>query len=272
MVSKLSWFFNETRKRSPVLWNLIVVQLVFISISIVGIFLDPRLIKSGISPWQKPIIFDTSVIIYVVSMIWVVSELPKDLNRKYSRGIALSLLIVTSFIIVQSVRGVKTVFTFSDPLNSTIFVIFGLAIALNTFLLFKISFYMNREANAHIPPIYKRGIQLGLWAVIIGSLIGHAVYFSSIHFDLLARIATDDAKLSSLSLYSRFGGLRIAHSLGLHGLQLFMFLGAAFQFRGGKVDEQRAINILNRLFKIVMIVMALMLLWATLGISYLSKG
>ncbi len=271
MTSRFRWFFSETKRRSPPLAILIVVQLIYIAISCVGFLVDSRTIKNGVSPWLKPIIFDSSVIIYALSMIWVLSELPKNLNLKFSKQMAISLFIVTTFIGVQSIRGVKTVFNISDPVNSTIFAIFGMAIAWNTYLLFRTALYMSRDTNLKIPPLYKRGLVLGLYSICIGSLIGHAVYFASIHFNLLVRIPSSVERLPSLTLESRLGSLRIAHSLGLHGLQIFMILGAILQRFDKSVSDKISLKTLNLLFAMMMISMAAMVIWAAFGIPLFAE-
>lgn len=258
---------------SPALFWLLVTQLTFILCSVVMIGLDPRKLSTGASPWLKPIIFDTSVIVYAASMIIVTAKLVKPIGPSFARQIAVSLFIVTGFIFIQAIRGVRTIFSVSDPINSTIFAIFGLAIAWNTYVLFRIARIFSKEDSPLVLEMraeLRHGIKLGLYTIFIGSLLGHAIYFASPLTHLGLRLPDVVGRLPSMNLISRIGSLRVAHSLGLHGLQIFLVLGWLFSIRFPQITPETKRTLMTALFGFILFVKTSLVIWAVWGIPIAS--
>lgn len=265
--------FRDFRLLSPPLFYLILVQTFFIACSAIMIFFDPRKLSTGASPWLKPIIFDSSVIFYAASMIFVLSRLTKPVNLGISKQVSASLFIVTSFIFIQAIRGVRTIFSMDDPINSTIFGIFGTAIAWNTYLLIRTARIYADPDSPHvlqIPVELRQGIKLGLFSIVIGSLLGHLIYFASPIANLGLRLPEVFGRLPSINFQSRIGSLRAAQSLGLHGLQILMILGAWLAFRVPRLSSNAKLKLLNAVFLAIMLVIFGIVIWAVWGIPFAS--
>jgi hypothetical protein len=268
-------FFGGFRLLSPPLFYLILIQAFFIACSAVMIVLDPRTLSTGASPWLKPIIFDSSVIVYAASMVFALSKLARPVNLNISKQVSASLFIVTGFIFIQAIRGVRTIFSVNDPINSTIFGIFGVAIAWNTYLLIRTARIYADPKSPQVLPMpaeLREGIKLGLFSIVIGSLLGHLIYFASPIANLGLRLPDVFGRLPSISFQSRIGSLRAAHSLGLHGLQILMILGAWFAFRAPRLSSDTKMKILRTTFLLIMLVMFGIVIWAVWGIPFASAN
>lgn len=256
------WLLHETKTKNPLLWRVILLQLFFIGTALLALPFDERTVR-GVSPWLKPIKFDLSILIYTASMIWVIAELPQKRAQWVSKILAAIMVVVTTVVQLQAFRGAKTHFHALDPLNlnSASFVILGVAIACNTALLIYLSYIFLRTKNLMNSGAAQKATAYGLVAIVCGSMVGHYIYFLALGTSLSVR-APASPSFFGLDPYTRVGALRVAHGVGLHGLQFFLIIGALF--RTGKIDgtKPRAQSLLNYALFFVLFAIAALVIWA----------
>ena len=128
---------NSLRQRFTLLerWSPLLVQMALVCgllllVSLLGLALDERVI-TGAPAWLKPSKFGISTTIYLLSLAWMVQDLPqtRSLRRATSTiawGIALEMLLIS----VQAARGTTSHFNVDTSLDGAIFSTMGLAIAM----------------------------------------------------------------------------------------------------------------------------------------------
>lgn len=197
-------------------------HLALAALFFVGLFVDQRLIL-GINPWIKPLKFASSIAIYLVTIALFISYLPEHGKslRWVSMIIAVTLIIEIIAISLQALRGTTSHFNVATPFDGAVFTIMGIAITINT-LMAGIVLYNCFTHPPEMTPSYLWGIRLGLVVFILGSVQG---------FQMASRLshtvgAPDGGPgLPILNWSTQFGDLRVAHFIGLHGLQVIPLIG-----------------------------------------------
>ncbi|WP_373520047.1 hypothetical protein [Aquiflexum sp.] len=159
--------------------------------------------------------FAISIGVFVWTMAWLVYELPqKSKVKKIELIIILVLSIEQVIIIGQAARGEMSHFNISSILNAVLFQIMGIAILINTIMVFW-AFLLFRKVDT-LPKGYKIGIQIGMVVFIIASLEGYLMASNLRH-----TVGAEDGQegLYFLNWAKTYGDLRIFHFLGLHALQ-----------------------------------------------------
>lgn len=215
-------FFSDLLAKQPLLIWTAIAHLVLAIFFFIGLFVDQRLIL-GINPWIKPLKFAVSIAIYLVTIALFINYLPEyGRSLKWvSLVIAVTLIIEILAISLQALRGTTSHFNISTPLDGAIFSIMGFAIAINSLMAAIVLFkYFTQPPD--LTPSYLWGIRLGIVVFILGSLQG---------FQMASRLAhtvgapDGGPGLPILNWSTQFGDLRIAHFIGLHGLQVIPLVG-----------------------------------------------
>jgi hypothetical protein len=178
-------------------------------------FFDERILF-GISVWSKPMKFAISIVVFSWTMAWFLHELPQKVKvKKIAWGIILMLSLEQVIIIGQAARGEMSYFNVSSLLNAILFQIMGIAILINTIMVFW-AFLLFRKVDS-LPLGYKLGIQLGMLIFIVASLEGYLMAANLSH-----TVGAPDGQegIFFLNWAKSYGDLRIFHFLGLHALQV----------------------------------------------------
>lgn len=214
--------WQELLTRQPLLAKVAVSHLALIPFALILLLIDTRAV-AGENPWIKPLKFDLSIAIYTLTMAWVLGPLSDALKTSVSRRIAAAMWIETFIIALQAARGVRSHFNVAAPFDMVCFQLMGLAILYNTWQIGRVlRAYLSADA-AHIPASQRRALQLGLISLLIGSVLGG---YMSGHMGHAVGVADGGPGLPLVNWSTRGGDLRIGHFLGLHGIQLLIFLQA----------------------------------------------
>ncbi len=203
------------------------IQIVMLLFSVVALPLDHRVIL-GLNPWIKPMKFEISVILYLLTITLMLYGLGQDGAWRRTRlwlgwGFMLCMTFENGIIAEQSLRGVRSHMNYATVLDALLFAVMGLLIALNTALVaILLAFWCFAKTRTEVTVTW--GVRLGLLMLLLGSMEGVYMVQHGAH--------TVGAKDGSLGLpfvnWSRgFGDLRVAHFFALHSLQLLPLIGLA---------------------------------------------
>ena len=243
------------------LFNLVVFHLLLVLVTIPGVFLDSRLV-TGVNPWIKPIKFDISVVIYASTMAWVLQYLSLDDAKKIGRRIAMCLLIEIVLIYLQAARGVPSHFNIANPFDGIVFSLMGLFIAYNTYLIFKTLRLFSKSKALIEEAALRLSSQYGLISLLVGSLMGG--YMSSRRGHSVGG-PDGGPGIPLLNWSTQFGDLRVAHFVGLHGIQIFLVLGYLLYVNREKLTPARQRVVLHLSFAVFTIFNVALFMQALLG-------
>ena len=218
-------FARELYRRDPLLavvgWSHIVALVAVVAIAP----FDDRLIL-GINPWVKPSKFLISIGIYLWTLAWFMPYLraPGWMTRLISVGVSAMMLLESGCIVLQSVRGVRSHFNDASVFDQAVFGLMGLGIALNTVLLAVLAVLLFVRYDRTLPRPYLWAVRLGVMLILAGSAEGAVMVVNGAHS---IAVADGGAGLPYVNWSTEGGDLRVAHAIGLHGVQvlpLFAFV------------------------------------------------
>ena len=201
-------------------WN--ATQLV---LSLAALPFDRRLIL-GLNPWIKPMKFEISLIIYLLTLALLFRVLGEDghwqmQRRRMNWGIGVAAAVEITLIALQSARGVTSHMNYTSRFNGLVFAVMGVFIAINTVLLAELLWLFCRT-RLRRPAAEVWGIRLGLTMILAGSLEGVWLVIHGAH-----TVGAPDggAGLPFVNWSTAHGDLRVAHFFALHALQLLWGAG-----------------------------------------------
>src|ERR1700740_286917 len=116
---------------NPALTILAATTLITFVATLLGVFVDPRVI-TGAPAWLKPAKFAISVSIYCFTFVWMLGfvENRPRLVRLVANVTAGSLIVEMVVILTQAARGTTSHFNQTTPLNTALWFTMGAFIAL----------------------------------------------------------------------------------------------------------------------------------------------
>ncbi len=202
----------------------ILFHLVLLAGALAALPFDHRTIL-GLNPWIKPIKFDLSVLIYLITAGALLAGLGRFARRRAAIGwgIAVAMVVEDTIISAQSLRGVRSHMNFATVRDAVAFAVMGLFIALNTVLLgWLLALYC--AGRTRWPAAVAWGVRLGLGVMIAGGLEGMLMVAHGGH---TVGAADGGAGLPFVNWSVSHGDLRAPHFLALHALQAMPLLGWA---------------------------------------------
>lgn len=192
------------------------ISLVLFVLTAILTLVDPTEIL-GINRWIKPMKFFISIAIFLWTMALYFEQMPSR-NALFNK---LSWLMIAIFVVEmvviagQPLRMKTSHFNTGTPLDGALFAAMGLAIAMLTLIVAYVMILFFRS-DLNLPPAVAWGLRLGLIVMLLGSLQGGYMSTQMGH----AVGVTDGGAGLPIANWSTTGGdLRVAHFLGLHGLQ-----------------------------------------------------
>jgi len=231
---------SEVWRRNPPLVALVLAMLVLAAIALLGLAVDPRVI-TGAPAWMKPLKFAVSIAIYAATLLWMLTFIPDRprLVAAISWGLFLGFGLEMVLIVMQVLRNTTSHFNVATPFDAAVFTAMGAAISAMWLLNVIVAFLLVRRRFAEAPIVW--GVRLGLLAGLLGlaaaflmtqptpeqdSLIA-ATGSSSIVGAHAVGAADGGPGLPVVGWSTEGGDLRVAHFVGLHGLQILPLLGLA---------------------------------------------
>ena len=189
--------------------------------SLAGLLLDTRQVL-GINPWIKPIKFEISVILFVWTMAWILEHAPRaeKARRWISWLITVAMVVEMTVVVTQAARGTLSHFNRETRLDDAAFGVMGMFIMVNTVAV-AWTLWLYR-ATPELPPAVTWGVRLGLVLMLMTSAEGMVMIQNQAH---TVGAADGGPGLPFLNWSTRFGDLRPAHFVGMHGIQLLPLAG-----------------------------------------------
>jgi len=206
---------------------IINLHLAMIPVLLLLAWLDPREL-AGANVWWKPVKFFVSVAIYLVTVRYLLQWTTGRARSWIGYGIAITMTGENAAIAGQAWRGVPSHFNEASPFDALVFALMGVLILINTLLLAWLFMWHCRN-RVPTGAGQRWGIRWGIFATLFASAIGGLMIAHQGH---TFGAPDGGTGLPFLNWSSRAGDLRIAHFLGMHGLQLLPLLGWAVDRSG----------------------------------------
>ncbi|SMD09179.1 hypothetical protein [Rhizobium sp. RU36D] len=208
------------------------LQLGLMLPSLIAVFIDERTLN-GISMWSKPLKFQTSLIVLLGTLVWLLPLI--DPLARAARGLRLAALIAALtaageilYITIQAARGRASHFNADTAFEATAYSVMGAGATLLVLSSMVFGLYLLARPAADA----RAGLRLGGgWGLIIGSILtlitafvlGSGAIDGPGHW--VGGIKTDIGGLPLFG-WSRSGGdLRVPHFFATHIMQALPLLG-----------------------------------------------
>ncbi len=192
-------------------------------INLLGLATDHRII-TGVPAWLKPAKFAVSTAIYAATLAWLLTKI--DVWPRFTKLAgdltAGALVIEIGIINLQAWRGTTSHFNFTTPVNASLFGIMGIAIAILWLASAGLFAALLRQPFAN--KSFGWSLRLGMLITVLGSALGGAMLNPKLGHTTIIGAHTVGAPdggpgLAGTGWSREHGDLRIAHFMGLHGLQ-----------------------------------------------------
>jgi hypothetical protein len=213
--------FRDLFKWSPSLAVAGWIHVALLVGALIAFPLDDRLVL-GINPWVKPLKFDVSSLLFLWTMAWYLGQLsPTKKSRTLGWAMAISLVVENLIITGQSLRGTTSHFNNASVLDAVLFAVMGMFIVVNTVAAAWTLVCYYREGPP-LSPAVLMGARLGLLLFLLSSAVGGMMVANGAH-----TIGGPDGGpgLPFLTWSTKYGDLRWAHFIGMHGLQVLPLAG-----------------------------------------------
>jgi len=206
-------------------WNVALLVL-----SVAALPFDHRRIL-GLNPWVKPIKFEISVIIFLLSMGALLAALGRRgewprTRRWMAWGFGVAMIVENTIIAMQSLRGVRSHMNIATVFDGVAFGVMGVFIAFNTVLVgLLLALYLRTAARegTGLPHAVTWSIGLGLAVMLAGSFEG--VFMIVRYWGHTVGAKDGGPGLPFVNWSTQHGDMRVAHFFALHALQAFVLAG-----------------------------------------------
>ena len=217
MLTLRSWL-NE----NPVLAAGVWFQLGLAAFALLAMPFDHREIL-GLNPWIKPLKFDLSIIIVLITFAAFLSGLQRfDSARAWAGGsIAVALSLENLLISFQAFRGVRSHMNYTTSFDAHVFMTMGLLAVIAT-VGAAWTLVLVFIGQPRWPAAVTWGVGLGLLMFLAGSVEGVVMV---VHGGHTVGAVDGPEGLAFLNWSRRHGDLRVAHFFALHAMQAIPLLG-----------------------------------------------
>jgi hypothetical protein len=204
----------------------------------VALWIDPRTLND-ISVWIKPLKFQASVGLYLLTLAWFLAALPERVQRGRAAAILVGSAIATSafeiaYISLQAARGLASHYNVGDPFHATMYSLMGVGAVILSAVSPALAVLLWRYKPERWSTAFWLSAVLGLTLTfVLGA--GAGVVLSTGDGHWIGGLRSDAGGVPVFG-WSRTGGdLRIAHFLGMHALHVLPAIGllASYLLRPG---------------------------------------
>lgn len=262
---------SQSIPRVKSLWITIYLSGALLAISLIFILVDPRSLND-ISVWVKPIKFNVSFGLHLLTIIWMLSYIDPEVLRRKSSGVivgamSIAVALEVSYITLQAARGRPSHFNFETLIERLGYqVVMGVSVLIIVLLTFYIGVLLLRKP--------KPGVNVGIrWGGAIGLCLGSVLtlvvagYLSSRSAHWVSGIPSDEGGLPIVG-WSRTGGdLRVTHFFATHLMQFLPLVGLLLDKlnRNGRLGTIFIITLITLLSLVSVVIVYLTFIQALRG-------
>jgi hypothetical protein len=221
---------NALLRRQRALTATGLLMLALMAPTFAALLADPRTLH-GISVWMKPLKFQASLGLYLLTLAWFFGDLPERVRRGpvvrslVAVAVAASLFEI-AYIALQAGRGLASHFNVGDPFHATMYGLMGLGAVALTAVSPALAALLVRHRPRHLSTAFWLSVVIGLaLTFVLGAGVGGVL--SSMDGHWIGGVRSDAGGVPVVG-WSRTGGdLRIAHFLGIHAMHALPAVGFA---------------------------------------------
>jgi len=230
----------------PLLW-LTLGMVALAVIALVGLVVDLRTI-TGMPVWAKPLKFSLSVLIYSVTLSWLLGQLPRAHPITWWVGTIASVFLAVEMIVIYgaAVAGTTSHFNVSTPFSAAIWgtmavsiVIVWAATILVAVLLFRADLGDPARSFAIRSGLIIAVIGMGLAFLMTSPTAAQLSNFHGIAGAHTVGLPDGGPGLPLLGWSTVAGDLRIPHFVGMHAMQVIPIVALLLELGSRRVSALR---------------------------------
>ena len=215
---------------SPALYVVGMAMLLMAAMTLMLAWLDPRVFQ-GVSTWAKPLKFQLSTGVYLLTLAWFMAWLPDDKRQtRLGRYVVWSAVGAGVFEVVyitwQGAFGMASHYNRTSNFYAAMYTLMGVGAVILTTASLALAVLIARSPAYALPRAIKHAVVLGLvLTFVLGT--GFGSYLGAQRAGHWVGGALTDAGGLPLFNWSRSGGdLRVAHFFGIHAMHFVPAIAA----------------------------------------------
>ncbi len=233
----------------PLLW-LSFGMIGLAAIALVGLAVDPRTI-TGMPLWAKPLKFSLSVLIYSVTLSWLLGQLPRARRLAWWAGTIAAVFLAVEMIVIYGAAAADTTshFNVSTPFSAALWsamavsiVIVWAATILVAVLLFRADLGDRARSFAIRSGLIIAVIGMGLAFLMTSPTAAQLSTFPGIAGAHTVGLADGGPGLPLLGWSTVAGDLRIPHFVGMHAMQVIPIVAVLVELLGRRLPGVRDVR------------------------------
>ncbi|MBT2553952.1 hypothetical protein [Arthrobacter sp. ISL-5] len=227
MTATTSFPALQTRWHHPLLW-LSLAMAASAPVALAGLVFDPRLLD-GAPLWAKPFKFSTSILIYAVTLSWLLGQLPRWRRLAWWAGTVSAVFLAVEMVIIggAAAAGNTSHFNVSTPLAAGLWSVMAASIVIVWLAALLVALLLFRAPLGD--PARSLSIRAGLVIALIGMALAFLMTgptadqlnnFQGIAGAHTVGLPDGGAGLPLLGWSTEAGDLRVPHFVGMHALQI----------------------------------------------------
>jgi hypothetical protein len=236
--SHLPRFSGASAHFEPHLFRTGLAILVLMVPTAFALAVDPRTLND-ISIWIKPLKFQASVGIYLLTLAWFLAALPEGV--RHGRVVPVLVAVATAasafeiiYITLQAGRGLASHYNVGDPFHGVMYTLMGVGAVTLTAVSPAVAVLLWRDRPVRWSTAFWLSVLLGLvLTFVLGAGAGAVLSSGNGHW--IGGVRSDAGGVPVFG-WSRTGGdLRAAHFLGMHAMHVLPVVG----LMAGRLLESR---------------------------------
>ena len=233
----------------PLYW-LSFGMMALVAIALVGLVVDPRTI-TGMPLWTKPLKFALSVLIYSVTLAWLLGQVPRARRLAWWAGTVTAVFLAVEMIVIYGAAFADTTshFNVATPFAAALWstmavsiVIVWAATILVAVLLFRADLGDQARSFAIRSGLIIAVIGMGLAFLMTSPTAAQLSNFQGIASAHTVGLSDGGPGLPLLGWSTVAGDLRIPHFVGMHAMQVIPLLALLIELLGRRLPALRDVR------------------------------
>lgn len=217
-------------------------------ISVVGLFVDPRVL-TGIPIWAKPLKFAISILLYSLTLSWLIGLLQPSHRMAWWAGTIASIFLAIEIVIIvgTAAAGKTSHFNVSTPFTAAMWSVMGVSIVIVWSAAIPLAVLLFRAKLDD--PARSLAIRAGFVLALIGMALAFLMTYPTSrqlsNFQGIAGAHTvglpdGGPGLPLLGWSTIAGDLRIPHFVGMHALQIIPVTSLLIELLARRISVLRS--------------------------------